>query len=269
VNLSLLKKIGLKLNPVLPGGEYVSSDVFFDSIPNELRPSTAKQLTRSEYASLHSQYTNISGHCDEDKLAALICLLGNAPKGDVVEIGSLFGRSAFALGWLAKRFDIGSMISVDPWDTGKIQDQGERADILNSEINRIDFEKVFKSFLLNISVLDNTSYIRDVSVKAIDTYSHAALKGKLLSKEIKPINITGKIAVLHIDGNHEYEQVLQDVNTWESKVIPGGWILLDDYEWVFGDGPRLVGDEMVASGHYDCSFVYSDTLFLRKPILPG
>ena len=258
----------LEVEPSFAWGEYASSDVFFNSIPNELRPSTGKRLTRSEYASIHSQYTNITGHCDEDKLAALICLLGNSPKGDVVEIGSLFGRSAFALGWLASRFDIGSMISVDPWDTGKIQDQGEKAEILNSEINRIDFAKVFKSFLLKISVLDNTSYIRDVSVKAIDTYNHAALEGKLLSKEIKPISITGKIAVLHIDGNHEYEQVLQDVKTWESNVIPGGWIMLDDYEWAFGDGPRLVGDEMLASGKYDCTFVYSDTLFLRKPLVP-
>ncbi len=255
----------LEVEPSFSWGEYASSDAFFDSIPDELRPRTGKTLTRYEYASLHSQYTHISGHCDEDKLAALICLLANAPVGDVVEIGALFGRSAFALGWLANRFGIGNMICVDPWDTGKIQHQGKKAEILNSEINRIDFEKVFKSFLLNISVLNNTSYIRDVSAKAIDVYNQAAQQGTLFSTEIKPIEITGKIAVLHIDGNHEYQQVRLDVETWEPKVMSGGWILLDDYEWAFGDGPRLVGNELLESGNYDCSFVYSDTLFLRKP----
>jgi hypothetical protein len=39
----------------------------------------------------------------------------------------------------------------------------------------------------------------------------------------------GKIDLIHIDGDHEYEAVLSDCNHWLSKVKKGGFACFDDY----------------------------------------
>ena len=75
-------------------------------------------------------------------------------------------------------------------------------------------------------------------------------------------------AVLHIDGNHAYDNVLADACAWTPHVRPGGWIVFDDYVWAFGDGPKRVGDAYLAENaeRIDLSFVTGTALWVRlKP----
>ena len=48
----------------------------------------------------------------------------------------------------------------------------------------------------------------------------------------------GRVGLLHIDGNHDYGHVLDDISAWGPFVQPAGWIIFDDYEWYWGDGVR-------------------------------
>lgn len=227
-------------------------------------------LTLGQYASLHKQFVRIPGQCDDLKLIAFAHILRVLPQGDLVEIGSLSGRSAFAIAWLAARYDVGNLISIDPWENEKTEDQGEQAAILNSELDQdktiIDFNKVFLGYIASVGLLDNVGYIRDVSANAVTDYHQAIHTGKLSTPELGDIKVAGEIAMLHIDGNHRYDHVCTDIRTWEPFVMPGGWVLLDDYVWAFGDGPKRAGDELLASGRFDVAFSMSDTLFLRKKI---
>lgn len=227
-----------------------------------------EQLMVGQYASLHKQFISISGQCDDLKLLALSHIARLIPEGDLVEIGSLSGRSAFAIAWLARTYNIGNLISVDPWCNEKIEDQGEQADILNKELDEgrhlIDLEKIFWSYIGSVSLLDNVGYIRDISERAVEHYIVASNKGQLLSPELGVVSLKGGIGMLHIDGNHRYDFVCKDIAAWEPLVVPGGWILLDDYVWAFGDGPKVAGDELLLSGKFDIAFTMSDTLFLRK-----
>ncbi|OUS29681.1 hypothetical protein A9Q99_08365 [Gammaproteobacteria bacterium 45_16_T64] len=226
------------------------------------------KLSRGGYASLHKQFLRIPGQCDANKLVALAHIARVLPKGDLVEIGSLSGRSAFAIGWLAGKYQIGNIISIDPWENAKTEDQGEQAAILNRELESdtdvIDFEKVFWGYIGTISLLNNAGYIRDISSKAIDAYNRATEKEEIECPELGTVAISGKVSMLHIDGNHRYDHVCQDIESWEPKVISGGWVLLDDYVWAFGDGPKRAGDGLLATGRFDVAFSMSDTLFLRK-----
>ena len=56
----------------------------------------------------------------------------------------------------------------------------------------------------------------------------------------------GAISVLHLDGNHDEAAVAQDFKQWGSLVVPGGWVIFDDYNWPHGDGPRKVADRAIA-----------------------
>lgn len=221
-------------------------------------------LTDSVYAALHRLFLDTPGQCDEGKLNALCDIARLLPTGDLVEIGCLYGRSAFALGFLASRHQIGNLICVDPWNTAELTDQGSQAAVLNTELVNIDLEKVFRIFLSTVALLDNVGYIRKTAEAAYPLYEAARQDGHLASPELGSIALSRRLSLLHVDGNHRYDHVKKDVETWSPYLAPGGWLLLDDYVWAFGDGPRRVGDELLATPFYDSAFVSGDTLFLRR-----
>jgi hypothetical protein len=182
----------------------------------------------------------------------------------MVEVGCLYGRSSLVLGFLAWRHDIGNLICVDPWRTDQLTDQGGQAVLLNTNRTIIDFESIFSIFLSTVAILENVGYIRATSEAAHSIYSAALRAGHLESPELGRITLSPRLSLVHIDGNHRYDHVRQDVALWSTHLAPGGWLLLDDYLWAFGDGPRRVGNELLESLLYDLAFVSGDTLFLRR-----
>ncbi len=224
-----------------------------------------KHLTESQYAGLHKQFIEIPGQCGDDKLLSLLSIFRLVPKGDVVEIGALYGRSAYALAWLADKHKIGNVICIDPWDIEKTEKQGGAANtFLNPDESQVDVHKIFKIFLATASMQNNMGYIREKSEVAIHAYRKASAKGILMDREFGELALAGQIALLHIDGNHKYEHVRLDIETWFAQVVSGGWILLDDYVWAFGDGPKKAGDELLEREDFDIAFCLGDTLYLRK-----
>ncbi|TXI94650.1 MAG: class I SAM-dependent methyltransferase [Burkholderiaceae bacterium] len=221
-------------------------------------------LSRSCHAALHRQFLNTPGQCDEAKLSALCDVFRLLTDGDVLEVGCLYGRSALALGYLAQRHKIGNLICVDPWNVAVMTDQGAQAAVLNKDLDWINFEQIFRIFLSTAATLDNVGYIRHTSEAAHPIYEAARANGHLDSPELGRIFLAGHLSLVHIDGNHRYDHVKKDVETWSPYLVPGGWLLLDDYVWAFGDGPKRIGDELLDSQLYDTAFVSSDTLFLRR-----
>lgn len=227
---------------------------------SELRPP----LSQACYAALHRQFLSSPGDSDEGKLQALCDIARLLPKGDLLEIGCLYGRSSLALGYLANRHRIGNLICVDPWNTAKLTDQGTQVASLDIERDHVDFEKIFRIFLSTAAMLDNIGYIRKTSEDARPLYDAALQSGRLDSPELGSIALSPHLSLLHVDGNHRYDHVQRDVEVWSSYLMGGGWLLLDDYVWAFGDGPKRVGDELLGNSLYDTAFVSGDTLFLRR-----
>ena len=214
-------------------------------------------------AALHELVFNTPGQTDQDKLAALCEIARVLPDGDMVEIGSLYGRSALALGFLARSQRIGNLICVDPWHLDEIEAQGAGAALLTEGLADTDPESIYRIFLLKTCILGNVGAIRRASVPAFELYCAARRAGALHS-DLGTIALSAQLSLLHVDGNHRYEHVRQDIALWSACLAPGGWLLVDDYVWAFGDGPRRVGDELLVSGLYDNAFVAGDTLFLRR-----
>ena len=75
----------------------------------------------------------------------------------------------------------------------------------------------------------------------------------------------GKISILHIDGNHDYEFVEKDSAIWSPMVQPGGWVIFDDFEWRFGDGPKRAGGEFIERLKPETTFVEGGALFVQIP----
>jgi hypothetical protein len=225
---------------------------------------SAPPLSVAEYSSIHRGFLRTYGQSDEAKLEGLCSVARRTLPGDVVELGVFYGRSAYALARLANAHRIGSTLCIDAWGGAPVTDQGAAAAILNSAYSGYDQESVFEEFLSLATEVPGMSYIRDDVVRAVSAYRLAAQHGQICAPGLQPASVAGTIALLHVDANHRYDQVRSDVCAWEPLVRPGGWIILDDYIWAFGDGPKRVGDELLASGRFDCSYTCSDSLFLRK-----
>ena len=248
----------------LPSYQWAENFIANDTSKNIAAIETSESVSQVQYAGLHYHFVRTPGQTSEEKLAALCSIFNLTPKGDIVEIGSLYGKSALALGWLAQMHSTGNVICVDPWDMDLIEDQGESANILNKQYETIDLNKIFKGFLINTSPLNNIGYIKNTSQHAIEEYGQAAQESYLKCNDHRSVSVQGKVALLHIDGNHRYDHVCKDIQYWEPHVVAGGWILIDDYLWAFGDGPQRAGDELLSTNKFDLAFCSSDTLFLRK-----
>ena len=46
-------------------------------------------------------------------------------------------------------------------------------------------------------------------------------------------------------------------------MIPGGWLVIDDYDWRHGDGPRRVADDYLDTHATQKQFVAGGAMFIQ------
>lgn len=220
-------------------------------------------LSLLEVAGVQRQASLIFGESNDDKLAAMMGIFANAPAGDVVEIGSLMGRSAFVLLYLAQRYHIGSVLTIDPWKLDNAI-QRDSPDLVKGLGDELDFEALSEGFFVNLIPFsaDRHAHIRLPSEDAFKIYASGEA---VLSSIGHRVAYSGKIAVIHIDGNHDYDSVMKDCELWLDRMLPGSWLILDDYIWLHGDGPRRVGDDLLVQHAQDIerAFVCGKALFIK------
>lgn len=214
-----------------------------------------------ELAALFRHAETIPGMCDHDKIRALCALFRHTPAGDVVEIGSWWGKSAFVLARLASCYGVGNLLCVDPWSNEHLIQKDERGLVDRVPVDADEALTVFQLNLLPYAH-GTVNYLRLPSVDAAATYRHNAV---VETQVFGQTRYTGHIAVLHVDGNHSYESARADMAAWADRVRPGGWIVMDDYLWPYGDGPQRTGDEFLAThlSLIELAFVMGSALFIR------
>jgi Methyltransferase domain len=224
-------------------------------LPPRPLPSEVELAALSRYADI------IPGMCDDHKLHALIEVARHSVKGDIVEIGSWWGKSAFILARLAQCFDIGKLLCVDPWSNAHLV-QGEKT--VDSGSAQVDADEALTIFQIGLLPFycNHINYLRMTSV---DAAAHYKIECSVSTAAFGLTEYAGKISILHIDGNHAYEAAKADIEAWGSLVIAKGWIIVDDYVWPFGDGPKRVGDEFLERNYSRIStaFVMGTALFIQ------
>lgn len=223
----------------------------------------APALSLHEVAGVLRQASLIYGESNDDKLAAMVGIFARAPHGDVVEIGSLMGRSAFVLLYLAWRHRVGPLLTVDPWAAAECV-QRDSPEALQHVTDEWDYEVLSEGFMVNLVPCraDDHAHLRMPSQAGFAVYAG----GEPIHSPLgKPVAYSGTIAVIHIDGNHDYAAVKQDCDLWLDRLAPGGWLILDDYVWAHGDGPQRVGDALLRDRpeRIECAFCCGKALFVK------
>jgi hypothetical protein len=230
-------------------------------VASALIPKT--HLSEIELASLFRHAELIPGMCDREKFCALYEIARRSPSGDVVEIGSWWGKSAFILARLARCYGVGSLLCVDPWSNEHLV-QNDAGGLVDAESARMDANEALVVFEMNLLPYSNNhvNYLRMPSTDGAEYYRQHY---KVTTTAFGSTDYSGHIAILHIDGNHSYASAKADVLAWSGFVVAGGWIIIDDYIWPYGDGPKRVGDEFLTENKEKIavSFVIGSALFLQ------
>ena len=221
-------------------------------------------LTDLEIASVFRTANHIYGESNEQKIAAMMAIFYSAPKGDVVEVGSLVGKSASVLALLARRYQTGNVLAVDPWQSDAATQYDSPETVRVDMVGEWEYEMLPQDFIINLLPigLSSFNYLRQKSAKGFEIFRDSRT---VTSYAFGTVNYLGRIAVIHIDGNHDYAEVKQDCELWLSLLVEDGWLILDDYLWAHGDGPHRVGNELLERRWADIerTFVCGKALFIK------
>jgi hypothetical protein len=246
------------------------SEVFSEPLVFPSQDIPKISISKLKIAALFHHADIIPGMCDHEKIRGLCEIFRYAPSGDIVEIGTWWGKSAFVLNWLGSCYNVGKLLCVDPWSSEYLIQNDEKG-LVDGMRDEFNAEQVLTIFQLNIlPYAHNTvNYLRLPSVEAATQFRR---NNEVATLAFGKTTYQGKIAVLHVDGNHSFENASADVNAWADLVLPGGWIIIDDYVWPYGDGPKRVGDEFLRDNFnkIELAFVMGSALYIRmchKPIM--
>ena len=138
----------------------------------------------------------------------------------ILEVGTWLGASAIHMAKLCRKYSLNTKIfCVDTWLGAEefwtyLKDTPERDLKLKNGYPQVYFE-----FLANV-VEHN---VQDMIVPVPNTSHIASIILKKL--EISP-------DLIYIDGSHEYQDVMADLNDYYELLRPGGIIFGDDISWV-------------------------------------
>ncbi|MFC5475985.1 class I SAM-dependent methyltransferase [Paraherbaspirillum soli] len=216
-----------------------------------------------ELAALFRHADVIPGMCDHEKFCVLCEIARRSPAGDIVEIGSWWGKSAFILARLARCYGIGKLLCVDPWSNAHLV-QNDAQGMVDKVSAQVDAEEALAVFEMNLLPY-NADHVNYLRMPSTDGAQHYRAQREVTTAAFGTTRYAGQIAILHIDGNHSYAAAKADIEAWSGLVMAGGWIIVDDYIWPYGDGPQRAGDEFIAAHRddIDVAFVMGSALFLQ------
>lgn len=150
----------------------------------------------SAFAELWARAQDIPGWLSEGQARILYRAATQVPEGQaIVEIGSHHGRSTVFLA-SAKSPKV-SMLAVDPFDNPRWGGGPESWTVFHSTLERFSLTERVEAF-------------RDISAVAAREWSG------------EPVGL------LFVDGAHDRQSVLADVDGWERFVAPGGLVIFHD-----------------------------------------
>ncbi len=155
--------------------------------------------------------------------AELSCLAGAAlsfrwtPDALVVEIGSYEGMTAaFLAECMSDAGHLNHVVSIDPFERAPTSPGNPAGK--------------YKAYLRTM----HDRGLEDRCMPLVAFSHHAA-----------PV-VPDRIGFLIVDGNHDYESVVQDLALFAPKILPGGFIFIDDYTEAYPGVVRAT-DEFVAN----------------------
>lgn len=164
-------------------------------------------------------------------------------KGCIVEIGSYKGKSTMFLAAGSKAGRFAKVYAIDPHDGGPFHLKETDA-LTETDV----YVNTYEEFCNNLEASGLAEHVEAIVKRAEDVVG----------------NWIGDIGFLFIDGDHYYENVLQDLLLWTPHVVKGGIVAIHDAIrcgiHVAHPGPARVAREYLIEGKLFYSHNIIDTM---------
>ena len=182
----------------------------------------------------------IPGWLSPDVATAMQCLIRETKPKVMVEIGVFAGKSLINSALALRETGKGILYGIDPWSMDlALSNMGTGENV--GFWNDIDLDRIHTECVHHIAdeKLENVVLIRAPSERC-----HQLFKPK-------------SIDILYIDGGHSVPQSCSDVTNYLPKVRTGGYVWLDDTDWMsVQQAERMLAEqsEMVADFGHSCLY---------------
>lgn len=182
------------------------------------------KIDRKLYTDLKDLLSEIKidfgGGCGFEKAYIMAWLIANFKLKSAVDIGVYRGRSLFSQALAHKEFSNGIVYGIDPWDNelARENDSGEFKKQIDDFIDKTDFSEIGREVVRYNFEKGFNDHCVIIQKKSEDAIS-----------QFKDKNII--FDLIHIDGNHDTEIVMKDVELYLPLLVEKGFVVLDDISW--------------------------------------
>lgn len=173
---------------------------------------------------IHHVLPNTEGWCSPEKATFLANHVLTHKPTVCVEIGVFAGRSLYAIALALKHNGSGSVLGIDPWDSGASIKGFEDDPPNKTWWAKCDHNYIYREFMRKLELLNLAPWV--------DVFTGTSKQALSVLNIVKNRYMPRFIQLLHIDGNHSQEQALFDVNNYVPLVEPGGYVVFDDCDWL-------------------------------------
>jgi hypothetical protein len=178
-----------------------------------MTPADVLNLIEDEFAG-----NRIPGWCPLEKAFDLATLILGNQIESVLETGVFGGKSLIPMALAMKADGRGKVVGVDPWSP-KASTEGYTGENLNWW-GKLDHEGIYRGFLANL--------------KRLGLENHA----QIFREKSDNVALTGPFQLFHADSQHT-EMAIREIDRFGPLIPVGGYLVLDDLEWVNDGVPHV------------------------------
>lgn len=165
--------------------------------------------------------TDFGGGCSLEKACLLAWLIKLYDLKTTLDIGVYRGRSLFPQAFAHAEFTKGVVYGVDPWEAEEAREHDVHPEIeckIAQFVDRTNFEEIFQQVLFLCRQFGYEEYCRILRKTSAEASIIFEENGVFFD-------------LIHIDGNHDTDIVMKDIELYLPRLNPRGFIVLDDISW--------------------------------------
>lgn len=160
---------------------------------------------------------NIPGWCTKEKALTMMELIKKNKCKQCIEIGVFAGKSLFPIAKTLQYNGTGIVYAIDPWEASESVKGFNLKDPNYAWWNNLNYNQIYES-TSNLIIKNKLNKFCTLV--------------KRTAKQAQSLFSDNSIDFLHLDGNHNEPYTFQDLITYFPKVKDGGYILLNDANWL-------------------------------------
>ena len=133
----------------------------------------------------------------------------------------------------------------------------KNTDSKNEIIPNTKFLNPFKNFYFNYIKRQDPYSIEAVKDLLKNFKNNVSLMKGNSNNILKKIDMS-KINYVFLDGGHDYQTVINDLNNCKEAIYHDGTVLCDDYDLSYAPGVKQAIDEFISSNNFKCTIICND-----------